>query len=280
MALVAPKQAGLLPSRQSGIVPAKQIAALWDPTQLGSALAAWWDPRQGITLNGSTVSAWADRVAGLSATQSTASAQPTYSATARNGKPGLSMTGSQYLTFTPSSAFPSGSAVGVIVAAAYQVSPGNQGTWAVSYGAANSNAGLTRYITTSDSTVGNVAIGVSGSASNLTTAESWKAVDRLVIGQFGAGQTLTANVDGLAIETVTPSPTINTSLSTGRLGGWAYYGSNLNGVLQQIMVINRSLTVSERQKLEGWESWADGKNGANLPSSHPYKSRAPYMSDP
>ena len=39
-------------------------------------------------------------------------------------------------------------------------------------------------------------------------------------------------------------------------------------------------TTSERQKMEGWESWYDGKAGANLLAGHPCKSRVLYVSDP
>jgi hypothetical protein len=32
--------------------------------------------------------------------------------------------------------------------------------------------------------------------------------------------------------------------------------------------------------MEGWESWYDGKAGANLLAGHPCKSRVLYVSDP
>lgn len=59
-----------------------QMAALY-PTM------AWWDPTQGYALNGATVSAWVDRISGYSLAQATAGLQPTYSATAINGRPGI-----------------------------------------------------------------------------------------------------------------------------------------------------------------------------------------------
>lgn len=52
---------------------------------------AWWDPTEpaSITLNGSTVAAWEDRVNGYVVSQPTAGLQPTFSATALNGHPGM-----------------------------------------------------------------------------------------------------------------------------------------------------------------------------------------------
>ena len=73
--------------------------------------------------------------------------------------------------------------------------------------------------------------------------------------------------------------TVNTTTAAGYIGQDIRGGAMWTGVIQHILVLNRPLTANERQLMEGWESWTDGKAGANLPSYHPFKSRSPLTSD-
>jgi hypothetical protein len=71
-----------------------------------------------------------------------------------------------------------------------------------------------------------------------------------------------------------------TNTTIGQILSWPS-GTDLqsNGTVQQIVILNRAVTLDELNKLAGWESWYNGKNGANLPLNHPYRYRAPYVSD-
>jgi hypothetical protein len=65
---------------------------IFDPTTI-AGLSLWVKGDTGITLNGSKVSAWADQSGnGKNLIQNTAGNQPTYLASAKNGKPGVRFT--------------------------------------------------------------------------------------------------------------------------------------------------------------------------------------------
>ena len=81
-------------------------------------------------------------------------------------------------------------------------------------------------------------------------------------------------IDGGTPQTISRVP--NTSGTTGAIGGNVPSGaSTVTGTIQQLLVLNVIPSTCQQQKLEGWESWYDGRAGANLPSNHPYKSAAP-----
>lgn len=237
----------------------------WTPLNLGAALVAWWDAQASSTLNlsGSNVTSWTDKVAAVVATQ--AGVAPTFSATARNGKPGLSFNGTtQRMTFTPTG-FPSGSAAVTAAVAAF----GNGSQFAFIFG---SNPGGSQ-------TMFGVAAGPNVSfydgVNSLPSIENWTSVDRFaVIGLSGSAGTL--NVDGNAQETFTDAG-VGIGTTTGVIGAFINQAGLWTGVIQQIVVMNRTLTSTEQDKLAGWESWYDGKAGSNLPVGHPYKSAAPHL---
>ncbi len=141
------------------------------------------------------------------------------------------------------------------------------------------SSGQARYITHSDGftdNVGYVTAGTYGSGSNAVTTVPWVTFDRFAIGQF-SGQTVQANGDGGTVVTATASPTTNTALSNGLIGKLTGYGDYWDGVIQQIVIWSGTLSTSDRQSLEGWDSWYTGQAGANLPSNHPYKNAAPTV---
>lgn len=258
----------------SGSVP-------WTPLNISSAaLVAWWDPTQGIALNGSNVSAWADRVGGLAPAQAIATQQPEFSATARNGKPGLvfNSANSQFLNINSTGLLPTGTvAITIAVAAFYNGTPAAV-TRVAGYGSTSVN-GAARLAAISLTGFDSAADVI---GSRLTSSSTWANVDSFVEAQFPSGtgsQTIGIYADGNAPTTgalTLASITANATAIGAVVGG----GTAWNGAVQQVLIISGTLSTSERQKLEGWESWTDGKVGSNLPSGHPYKSRAPYVSDP
>src|SRR5208337_3732680 len=86
--------------------PVCEGAALWTPVQLGAQVVGWWDASNfpSITQAGGIVSQWASLAGGITA-NAIGPARPGYSATARNGKPGLTFNGVQALDISAGAGF-------------------------------------------------------------------------------------------------------------------------------------------------------------------------------
>lgn len=230
--------------------------ALWTPN-LSSAVIAWWDAQDSphITQSGGIVSAWADRIGGVSGTDGHSTTS--YSATGRNGKAAITI--NPFPLSFGSNSFPSGSATSTIAIASFNNSQATQSQF--NYGAGGS--------TGSWRSIGMSGQNGSGDLFNEATTGS--------INLFGADSFLeyiiTASSQSLYVDGTlgaTSSFVPATSGNAGNIG--------LGGVIvtiQQILVLNASPSTNLRQCLEGFESWYDGKAGANLPGGHPYKSAAP-----
>ncbi|MBE7245702.1 MAG: hypothetical protein INR63_12170, partial [Actinomycetospora chiangmaiensis] len=238
---------------------------IWLPTNLGSALAAWWDAQQGVTQSAGSVTQWADVVSGLLATGS-AGSLPTYSATGRNGSPALLFDGnSQNLSFNPATLPVGDLFIGV---AAYMNTVLGSGAWkrVFSYGTDEDNTSI-QVIRRGDPVCAEYTAG--------TSPLDWSGFDRfLEVAKAGtAGQIW---VDAQA-GTTTGTFGGNITGPYGYIGRGLRYPDYWPGSIQQIVILNRVLTTTEQQQLEGWESWYDGKAGSNLPAGHPYKTAAPTV---
>lgn len=249
-------------------------AAAWTPLNLGAALLAWWDPADTANMTfGTGVQFWNDKIGGRTAAQNTAASQPTWSATARNGKPGLIFNAAslQWFNFIPTG-FPTGNNISTMFVSAFNNNAANvymldYGTQAIQQLRAMANATTTFF-----------AQGLDGA--NTTSAGTTQNIDFGLYWQFGAGASSLA-LNGATAVTSTP-PTQATTTTGGTIGNWLGGGTAQlwNGVIKQILVCSGALTFSQQQKIEGWESWVDGLAGANLPGGHPYKSRPPLVADP
>jgi hypothetical protein len=270
--LALPRKLGIARNLRLGALGTARSPApvLWTPGNLGASLVAWWDANQGVVLSGSNVTSWTDRTGGFVAN---GGVSPTFSATARNGTPGLTFDGStQYLTFTPTG-FPAGNTARAIAVAGYAASTG--GDYAFSYGIENAQ----NLVAILGSTTTPFPIQGYDGVSNPAASEDWAAIDRFVLFGMDGSSGGTWNIDSNPDEAF--SFTTNTILSVGFIGSYIGAGvATFNGVIQQIVVANRALTSSEKAKIAGWESWYDGKAGSSLPIGSPYKSRPPYVSDP
>lgn len=261
--------------------------ALWTPLNLGPSLVAWWDATAlpTLTLNGSGVSSWADRVSGRAATQSAVAAQLAYSATGLNGKPAVVGTGAQNLSISSVTGFPAGSSPdttftcyapnqnkdnSVLISWGGHPSTNNQNYDERIHGFGNGAAYRPWATVLIDGDVyGNT--GVQGRPTLcVSTNAGWADSKLLSMYQDGAA---TPNTKALSNAPIT-------TLNYGNLFNFENpYCAMANAALGSVGVVNRVLTTSERQKLEGYLAWTFGIQ-ANLPAAHPYSARAPYVSDP
>lgn len=245
-------------------------APLWTPAA-SAVTAAWWNAQDTskLTFSALSVLSWTDEITGIVLVGAN---NPQYSATARNGTAGISFIGSNQSIAFNTNALPQGTSALAIAVAAFNASTTNG--YAVDYGGnvTNGHYGINNAVTS------NLVQLYTGNASNqYAAAEAWSA-DRFVVLSINSGAASgNWNVDGLAAETVTPTASVSIAGSPlfviGNFinltaAGW-------NGVIQQVIVFNAVPSTNLRQCTEGWESWIDGKAGANLPGGHPYKSAAP-----
>lgn len=256
--------------------PIKKIFALnfansvpWTPLNLGSALVAWWDAQaaSSTSLSGSSVISWTDKVGGIVASQGTSGNRPTFSPTARNGKPGLvfASASSQRLLFNPAG-LPTSARTVSVAGFAHTF---DSGRVIFAYGQSSGGAGFNIFA--------NPTVTFYDNSTAATSAEGWSNADRFATIGYNGSNTLSIKVDGGIVENFAQA--IFTADVQGTIGDFVTgSGAPWDGSAQQILLTNRLLTATEQAQIEGWESWYDGKAGANLPVNDPYKTAPPLTS--
>jgi hypothetical protein len=243
-------------------------APAWTPLSLPS-LIAWYDPTQGVTLDGSNgVSPWVPAGGSGDATQSTSTQRPIYSATALNGFPGL--TGSSANSTQLSLALTA------VPTARSIISIGNanssSGTHANSITGSSASGGLQFRITTA----GDLDVLQQATADQFSSTGSGvsaKDANHLYVFRFDASPNENLRIDGTdvasnAVTTLTYSGAGTTLL----MGGNA--GENFAGPMGDIIIVSNFMSLSDTQKSEGYLAWKYSL-ASLLPSGHPYKSAAP-----
>lgn len=273
---------GLTKSLSDSVTPSDSISPVltsgssWTPAVLGAAVVGWWDASDAatLTIGSGSVSSWASKVGGITADNATFATQPTYSATARNGLPGVEFVGtsSQILNISSTAGFPDGSEAASVAVVAFGSTNAytNQG-WFY-YGLVG--AGNGRVLGYNNS--GNKVWADNIAQNNIASAEDWYNHDRVVawVEPAGASPAAYITVDGGSPQTtVTSAGTPAVVQANGAIG--AIPGLTFtSGIIQEIVLTNTVLTTAERQKLEGYLAWKWGQQG-NLDAGHPYKSAAP-----
>lgn len=245
---------------------------LWTPLNLGSALIAWWDPSQGVVQNATGVVSWADRVGGVVASYITANSQPSWSPTARNGRPGIVMTtNSQSLSFTPGSNWPVGAVPLSVAAVGYCSSGVGTGDYRGIFGYGESGSGLEVYDGASY-----LRVSSAGNGDLVSTTKKWYGVDQIFIATSTGS---TAIIYAAGVSAASGSVPITPDLTGGAIGtGIQYNGDYWNGVIQDILLISGVLTLSQRRKMNGFLAWKN--NLLKLPAaSDPFKNRPPLIGD-
>ena len=237
--------------------------ALWTPSRLGANVIAWFDAAASTTLalSGASVTSWASRAGSISAAPGSS---PTYSATGRNGLPAVLFSGTQNLVFSANTGLPTGNAAGFSAIVAY--SPDNSAfKYAISYGGFTANDGR-------DIGIGaGVSFISGGGAADINSGISWANADHIVVANTGSSSNA-LRVDGSdAGSNVTA---LSTGSAAGEIGANTSGSQKWSGSIQEIVLGDRQLSASERQKLEGYLAWKWGLRGL-LPSDHPYKNGRP-----
>lgn len=245
---------------------------LFTPFALGTSLFAYWDAQNvsNISFNAGNVSSWTDRKSGIVASQATGANQPAWSATARNGKAGLTATSTQTLAF-PTAGLPMGTAARMVAVAAFTTNAG----WAFGYG----NGTTSQWFGINAGGSG-TSFGVEGNifGTQIDPPISWNNVDHFV--EFsGSGAGLALTIDGVSGGTSAAATNTTTTVSAFLFTS-PNNAAGLAGTIQQVVITNALLSSGNQRKVEGWESFVDGKRGLNLPTTSPYRYRPPYTTDP
>lgn len=229
---------------------------LWTPLNLATTVA-WWDAQ---SLSATPVSSWTDKKGGVVASQATGANQPTWSATAQNGKPGVSFNGTTQFLNGTGTGLPQGTSFTVAAAAIATNGP------IFEYGTTSNSTDVQLYSFSNNARCGLNTLSIQSST-------NWSANNRFVecINAAGSGVLWVDGVNSGTGAFAAAVPVGQTFSIAKPLTG----AGMMTGTVQQIVVASTSLTTGQQQCLEGWESWYDGKAGANLPVAHPYKAAAP-----
>ena len=273
MALLASKQAGLLPSKQSGLIPSKQVASaqvLWTPLNLATPPSMYFSTADAASMTQGpasggypTVTAWASRAPNNPFSLLAGSGAPLL--VPWNGKSALSGgVNYRYMKATGTGLFGSSGAATLMFVG---LSIGSYvGSFSVDY-----LGGL--------GTVNNGQIGAPCQGNDLATGINYGANGNIVLVTWDGASTTNEVLyaDGTVAASRTRSmPKPGTSAVIQVLINAA--GSN-GDYIQAAIGVPGIVSASDRKKLEGWAAWTFNLV-SQLPSSHPYKSRAPYVSDP
>lgn len=233
----------------------------WDPSQL-SSLIAWWKFDELTGANGSTVTSVPDI---MGTYDLTASSSPTLVTSAQNGLNAVSLASG---TFTAGASY-SGNDPGfsVYVIAKREGTTINQH---VSGGSGNghlvgSNASFQVWIRAYKS----------DNSRYESISSNWSLGWDIVgfSSDFSSG-TLDVSLNGSSITSLTGLATGLSQFQTFKLG--TFGGSPWRGEVGEELIVNNSLSLSDRQKVEGYLSHKWGLT-SNLPISHPYKSSPPSV---
>ncbi len=242
-----------------------RASGLWTPSQISTAL--WLDAADAstITLNGSTVSQWNDKSGnGRNVSQPTASAQPTSNTRTLNGLNVLDFNVDIIGRSTPFVTINTPWLVySVITFDNFTGNPvyiGLQGAQTTHMGW--SNGGNIQFYNNSTGVVG---------LSNVVITTNTPA--------FVGVQYDTTNLTGLYNGAAQGSPAVTIPADTAlfNIGSHASGASNyFDGAIGEIVFIQSTVSLSNRQKLEGYLAWKWGLQ-ANLPVGHPYKNSPPTV---
>lgn len=259
-------------------------SSLWTPAKI--ATSVWLDASDSASLTtvSNIVSEWRDKSGNARhATQTTDSYRPTYSASAFNGKPGLSFDGIDDFLVAPATM----SGTDFTLAAAYAptataiASTGGDCIASLSAAGVEANgyfhlvyrSNITnklRWLTTTDGITG--AMSIAYPSATATTAPviatAWRSPTETALALNGEVQSNASDTEGVGSAVYA-----NARFEVGRY----YYASTEycgNFQIGEILVLIGAASLMTRQRLEGYIAHKWGLT-ANLPATHPYKVAPP-----
>lgn len=251
--------------------------ASWTPANITTAL--WLDANDAstITLNGSTVSQWSDKSGNARhATQATVANQPTYSATEFNGNGRIRFDGTNdSLSIASTALFSSGNADLSMFFVYNSIAPSSFGTIFANYSAGNLQLLYSNTIAAGYAMPWGL---YNNSEINLANGD-YVQNKKSIIGIIRNSGVFTGYTDGTPELSVSNSASVYTGSETE--SQW-FIGSNTANVesgnieLTEIICVNSSLSIGDRQRLEGYLAWKWALE-ANLPIGHPYKNSPPTV---
>lgn len=224
----------------------------------------WLTASTGVSQSGGTITAWADQ-SGNSRTV-TVSPAPTYSATGMQGLPSIIFNNDQGVQVTGGPTTATEFTIGLI---GYMTITGTNQTIMRFANAAH-------FIIRCDTGVRCTTFGTTGtfSASLIQTNTPFIILAKASI--TNGTSTMNVRINGTSIGNVTGT---GTSFDTSTI----YFGSSLsvntaiNGGISDFLFINRALSTTELQILEGYMAWTWLGSGASLAVGHPFKSFGPVL---
>ena len=260
---------------------------LWRPDELGASLSLWLDAEDTstITLNGSNVSQWSDKSGNNNhAVQAIAVSQPAYLSTGFNGKPAVSMDGSDDFFIVPHADSLNMQVGQSIQAVLFQQDESGTGFRLWQKGEGVGVFGNNYFASPA------AGISIAGAFSTSYTIPYTPGTPRIMLGTWdetiifsfvdGALNTpLNVNNGTISNEGIIPSPTPSSStdaLNIGRRDNPSGSLGSFQGLFCEIVFCSGTASTADRQKLEGYLAWKWGLE-ANLPADHPYKSTPPLV---
>ena len=129
--------------------------------------------------------------------------------------------------------------------------------------------------------ISNLQIGLSGYSASFSSASNslMNALGTIVLAEYSFSPTANSMYASGNTLTLSPNNTLSPSSSTSSITQIGTNGpSNANnGFIYEIMIFNTVLSISDRQKVEGYLAWKWGLN-SKLPTTHPYYSTSISMS--
>ena len=114
----------------------------------------------------------------------------------------------------------------------------------------------------------------SGTSGNLESSHVIQTGTNIVYADYYTGGTHNLILDVLYSNNNTPSTRVQTN--TNNTIGYSPVGGSLDGIVNEILIFNRILTISERELLEGYLTWKWDIT-TYLPWTHQYKFTQPSM---
>ena len=246
--------------------------ASWSPADAGPL--AWYDATDSATITqvSGAVSQWADKIGSNNMVQATPGNQPLSGIVGNqiNGLNTIAFNGSSHALKTSTNPF------GASISNAMLIGVFNIGTIADSTLFSLSSSGTSRWQSHAPWSDKNLYFDCGGSsgANRVFKASGWSASQTKMLGYYCSTTDNVQQVwvDGTNFVSDASGHTVATAggIALGHDGGTSYDNCSIG----EVVVINGTVSATNRQKLEGYLAHKWGLAG-NLPAGHPYKSQSP-----